>query len=386
MKILIATDCYINNLGGITASVLALSAGLRRSGHEVKVLSLSNVNRSFRNGDDYFIRSFPAFYYPGMRTSFAVNDPLLKELEMWGPDVIHAQTEGGAYRLSLRIMKQSGAPLVMTGHTDYGYFVFGRFRNLPPVRALLCAVGKGLYRHAVRVIVPSDKASRFPFFHALRGRLTVIPNGMELEKYTDRFTAGERRAYRASLGIDDVSKVLVAVSRLSREKNIRELIACLPELLRKEPGAKLLIVGDGPDKGRLEKLAGRLRLGNNVIFTGRVPSEDVWRCYAAGDVFVSASTFEVHSMSYLEALAAGLPLLCRADDALIGVLAHGENGLIYHTREEFVAFARRLLSEDGLRKDMARRSYQKAKGFSSDAFAAAVKKVYDEAIREKTGR
>ena len=335
------------------------------------------------SNDFYFIRSFPALYYPGMRTSFAVNDPLLKELEAWGPDIIHAQTEGAAYRLSLRIMKHCGVPLVMTGHTDYGYFIFGRLRDLPPVRSLLCAAGKILYRHAVRVIVPSEKASRFPFFRAVRGRLTVVPNGMELEKYADRFAAGERRAYRASLGIDADSKVLVAVSRLSREKNIRELIACLPELLRKEPGAKLLIVGDGPDKGHLEKLAARLRLGNAAVFTGRIPPEDVWRCYAAGDVFVSASTFEVHSMSYLEALAAGLPLLCRADDALTGVLAHGENGLVYHTREEFVDFARRLLSEGGLREEMARRSSQKAKDFSSGAFAAAVNKVYDEAIREK---
>ena len=80
MKILITTDCYIYNLGGITASVLALSNGLRSRGHEVRILSTSNGNQSFHNGDDYFIRSFPAFYYPGLRTSFALNDPLLKEL------------------------------------------------------------------------------------------------------------------------------------------------------------------------------------------------------------------------------------------------------------------------------------------------------------------
>ena len=84
MKILIATDCYIHNLGGITASVLALSNGLRCRGHEVRILAMSNDNQSYHNGEDYFIRSFPAFYYPGLRTSFALNDPLLKELAAWG--------------------------------------------------------------------------------------------------------------------------------------------------------------------------------------------------------------------------------------------------------------------------------------------------------------
>ena len=57
MKILISTDCYLFNLGGITASVLALCAGLRRRGHEVRTLSLSNCRKSFRDKDDYFIRS-----------------------------------------------------------------------------------------------------------------------------------------------------------------------------------------------------------------------------------------------------------------------------------------------------------------------------------------
>ncbi len=71
MKILITTDCYLFKTGGITASVLALCAGLRRLGHEVKTLSSSNCSKSFRNGDDCFIKSVPAFYYPDMRMSFA---------------------------------------------------------------------------------------------------------------------------------------------------------------------------------------------------------------------------------------------------------------------------------------------------------------------------
>ena len=133
--------------------------------------------------------------------------------------------------------------------------------------------------------------------------------------------------------------------------------------------------GDGDNT----ELKARMRfLEDYILFTGRIPAEGVWRYYAAGDVFVSASVFEVHSMSYLEALANGLPLLCRADDALIGVLEHNRNGLIYHSKDEFVHFAYQLLSDDSLRKDMAHASYQKAEDFSSDAFAASVFRVYEE--------
>ena len=76
MKILIATDCNRYNLGGVTASIFALCTGLRRCGHEVKTLSLSNCNRSFQDGDDYYIRSFPAFFYQDLRISFAMKTRL----------------------------------------------------------------------------------------------------------------------------------------------------------------------------------------------------------------------------------------------------------------------------------------------------------------------
>lgn len=382
MRILVATDCYVFNLGGITASVLALCRGLRRCGHEVKTLSLAHGSRSYRDGDDYFIRSLPALYYPGMRISLSMGDPLLAELEAWAPDVIHAQTEGSARRFSIRLMRRCHAPLVMTCHTDYGHFVFGKARLLPPVRALMRVVGHGLYRHATRIVVPSRKAADFPFLQTLRKRMVVVSNGMEAEKYQNRFSDEDRRAFRRSLGIDDGTGVLVSVSRLSREKNVRELVAFLPELKRYRHDVVLLVVGDGPDRAHLERMARRLRVSDGVRFVGRVGSEEVWKYYAAGDVFVSASTFEVHSMSYLEALAMGLPLLCRADDALDGVLEHGDNGLVYRSQQEFIDAAHRLLSEADLRSEMGGRSLRRAEAFSCDAFASAMLTVYEDAIRE----
>ena len=382
MKILIATDCYIYNLGGITASVLALRQGLLRYGHEVKILSLSNTNKSFKDGEDYFIRSFPAFYYPNMRMSFVRKDPLLEELESWGPDIIHLQTEGSARRFSNLIKKHCNATMIMTCHTDYSHFLFGKKKNFPLIKALMKVSGYVLYRNATRLTVPSQKAAEFSFLQTLQKRLSVIPNGMEFEKYQNQFTNQERQKFRESLGIKKNTKVLVSVSRLSKEKNIRELISFLPELQKKCKDIKLLIVGDGPDREHLEKMANQLHINDRIIFTGKVRSDEIWKYYAAGDIFVSASTFEVHSMSYLEALANGLPLLCREDDALKGVLDHNKNGFIYSSQEEFIDFAYNLLCNDNLREDMANYSYKKAEGFSSKAFASSMIKVYNEAISE----
>ena len=362
--------------------MLALCAGLRRKGHEVKVLSPSSSNKSFHDGDDYFIKSVPAFYYPGMRIGFSINDTLVKELEEWRPDIIHVQTEGSAYIMSKRIMKHCGAPLVMTCHTDYAHFVFGHLRSLPPIKAFMCSIGKIIYKNAVKVIAPSQKARNFPILRSVQERVIVLPNGLELEKYQKKPSPQERHNFRKSLGIDDNAKVIVTVSRISKEKSIRELINFFPSLLEKMPDIKLLIVGDGPDKKHLEKQTEQLHLKENIIFAGRIPAEDVWRYYNAGDIFVSASTFEVHSMSYLEALAQGLPLLCRADDALIGVLEHNYNGMIYHLEEEFSDFACKILSDDGMRKRMGQKSLEKAECFSSDAFACSMIQLYENTIDE----
>ena len=383
MKILITTDCYLNNIAGITASVLALCKGLRRYGHEIRTLSLSDCNQSFRDGKDYYIKSFPAYYYEGMRSSFAMRDPLLQELAEWRPDIIHVQTEGATYRMALRIRKQCSAPLIMTCHTDYAHFVFGKYKSLAPVKLLMRLTGKILYRQADRVTVPSQKAAHFPFLSSVEDRLTVVPNGMEIEKYQNQFSTHERNAFRMSLGIDDRTGVLVTVARLSKEKNIQELISYLPELLKRNADIKLLIVGDGPDSENLYMLTEKLQLWDKVHFTGRIPPENVWQYYAAGDLYVSASTVEVHSMSFLEALASGRPLLCREDDALIGVLEHGINGMIYHSQEEFINFAVQILGDDELREDMGLRSARMAEQFSNDAFARTMLKIYEEAMNEK---
>ena len=383
MKILISTDCYLWNVGGVTASILALCAGLRSLGHEVRTLSLSNSNQSFRDKYDCYIRSFPAFYYPGLRMSLAMRDPLLKELKEWKPDLIHIQTEGSSRLMALRIRKHCRVPVVMTCHTDYGHFVFGRCKSWFPVKKLMQAVGWILYRQADRVIAPSQKAACFPFLYSVQDRLTVIPNGMETEKYQKHLSEDERRAFRIALRITGNAGTLVTVSRLSKEKNIQELISFLPALLRKKPDTRLLIVGDGPYKKRLEKLTEKLQLSDSVVFTGRIPPEEVWRYYDAGDLFVSASTFEVHSMSYLEALANGLPMLCRADDALAGVLDQGKNGLIYHSEQEFIDSAVRILDDVKLRADMERCSLLMAENYLGDSFASSVLSVYEDAIREK---
>ncbi len=166
------------------------------------------------------------------------------------------------------------------------------------------------YHSIYRIVVPAKKALSFSFLQAFKDRLLVLPNGIELDKHDFSLTEKQRREMLNELRINDKSRILVAISRLSREKNIQELIEYLPDLLEKIPEAILLIVGDGPYEKRLRTLVRELELEGSVVFAGRRSGKQIGRYFALGDVFVSASTFELHSMSCLEALAHSLPLLC----------------------------------------------------------------------------
>ena len=382
MKVLISTDFYINNLGGVTTSILALCAGLRSQGHSVKVLTLSDHRESYRDGDDCFISSVPAYYAPDMRITLDLNDPLIDELIQWRPDIIHVQSEASALLMAKKIQKECNVPLIMTCHTDYAYFVLGNLKNLPPVKTVSSDAGRLFYSSAFKIIVPSRKALNFPFLQAFRERMVVVPNGIELEKHQKALSVEEKEDLRRALGIAKDRKILAAITRISKEKNIQELIGYLPDLLKKVPDATLLIVGEGPYRKHLEDLAEELGVCDRIVFAGRISAQDVWRYYAIADIFVSASVFEVHSMSYLEALAQGLPLLCRQDEALDGVLEHGYNGFAYTSQDEFTDYACRILKDDGLRKSLSSGSLRIVQRFSAQAFAASALRVYEDTIRE----
>ena len=376
MKILMASDCYTFQTGGVTNAILSLENGLRREGCQVRVLALSDTHRSWKDGENYYIRSRRFPDYPEHRISFAFHDPLLDELAAWKPDIVHIHTEATMGMMAKNIAGKAHAPVVMTAHTDYEYFMFGRFRGNPAVRAAAKAIGKRVYRQAEKVIVPAEKARSFPHLLPVADKVMVIPNGVQAERYRISVSPQEKSALFRQYGLQDNGYTLVMVTRLSREKNIMEILRYLPALLDRLPEAQLLIVGEGPDRKRLETFCAQNRLTEHVRFTGRIPPDEVYRYYQMGQVFVSASTFELHSMSYLEAMACGLPLVCRDDASLTGVLDNGENGYIYTDRQGFTDAVCCILRDSALRERMGEKALLQAEANSDRRFVQRTLELY----------
>ncbi len=146
--------------------------------------------------------------------------------------------------------------------------------------------------------------------------IKVIPTGLELDTFRIEKKADEIHALKQELGIGRGQPIILSVGRIAEEKNMGAIVSAMPEILRRLSSVKLVMVGDGPAKEGLEKQVKKLGISSAVIFTGAVEWKFINRYYQLGDVFVSASTTEAQGLTYVEAMAAGLPVVARTIQAL----------------------------------------------------------------------
>ena len=381
-KILITTDLYTVPTNGVVTSVQNLFDELTAKGHDVRILTISDTYHSRREGAVYYIRSMPLkAVYPDLRMPISFRHKLIQEIIDWKPDIVHSQCEFFSYQFAARIAKITGAPLVHTYHTLYEQYLTS---YVVPSKRMGDFLAKFLSRRRLKrvdtLVAPTQKVENTLQGYGMRAPISIVPSGISLEQHHQRLSAQERLERRRSLGIGDEAQVLLNLGRLGGEKNLGELLTLFAEARQKNDSLKFLIVGDGPAREELEAQAKALGVEQHVIFTGMVPPAEVQNYYQLGDVFVSASTSETQGLTYIEAAANGLPLLCRQDDCLADVLQEGENGYEYTSAEEFLNAIDAVMENPQWRKSAARRSEEIAATFDKKAFGEAIEQIYESVL------
>ena len=382
LKILITTDLYTVATNGVVTSVQNLFDELTANGHDVRILTISGDLHSHKEGSVYYIRSVPLKgVYPDLRMPTSFRHKLIQEIIDWKPDVVHSQCEFFSYQFAARISKITGAPIVHTYHTLYEQYMTS---YLVPSKRLGDYLVKMLSRRRLKrvstLVAPTQKVENTLQSYGMDTPISVVPSGISLQQHFQRLQSEERELRRRKLGIGEDDLVLINLGRLGGEKNLGELLDLFAEARKKNEGLKFLIVGDGPAREGLEKQAVTLGIESDVIFTGMVPPDQVQNYYQLGDVFVSASTSETQGLTYIEAAANGLPLLCRQDDCLADVLEEGENGYEYTSAEEFLNAIDTMMDDDAWRAAAARRSEEIAASFDKKAFGEAIETVYESVL------
>lgn len=376
MRILITSDWYKPVINGVVTSVDNLCKGLTALGHEVRILTLSGSISSKKEGNVYYVGSIGAgMIYENARLKLMLPRQFLEEIREWRTDVIHSQCEFSTFSIARELARECQIPIVHTYHTIYEDYTHYFCPSHTVGRKLARLFSRWILSDVNAVIVPSGKIHSLLEAYGIGKPIYEIPSGIDMEQL--RRKEEKRKEIRASLGIREEECILLYLGRMAKEKNIEELLGFLSKM---DPKQRMLLVGDGPYRESLEKEAKEKGLSGRLIFTGMIDPKEAADYYAAGDIFVSASRSETQGLTYMEAMACELPLLCRADACLNEVIHPAENGLLYHSEEEFLQEAKKLAEDPELRRKLghaARGSVEKR--YSREAFAKACVRVYKKA-------
>jgi len=386
LRVLITTDWWEPVVNGVVASVQTLRRELLALGCDVRVLTLSQGLRTRSQEGVYRIGSVSAsMVYERARFGMLSSRRVLRDVLRWAPDVVHSQAEFSTYVWARRIARTLSVPLVHTYHTIYEDYT----HYYSPSRTVGRKVVETFSRRALAatdaVIVPTAKVADLLTGYGVHRPLHVIPTGLDLHRFRPAQSEEERadvRALRASLDIAPDQRVLLSVGRLAKEKNLDEVLEMVASADRAD--AVLVLVGDGPYRGELEARARALGITERVRFAGVQAPAEIPRWYRLGDVFVGASLSETQGLTFIEAMASGLPLLCRRDPSLASVVVEGSTGWQFENTAQFTARLHMLLDEPRRRERMSRAAVAHAQATcSAQVFGRDVLDVYQRARQRR---
>lgn len=390
MRIGIFTDTYPPYINGVSTSVSMLENALRKKGHQVYIVTVNTENMRYKYENDEHIIRIPGvpigiydYRLTGVYPLKAIN-----KIRKWNLDVIHSHTEFGVGTFARIIAKQYNIPLVHTYHTmyeDYVHYITKGYFNNTSKKIVEYLTNFYCNQTATELIVPTKKTyDLFKEKYKYTRNVHIIPTGIEVERfYKENTDPAKLEEIRKKHGLNKGDFVILYVGRLGQEKSVDVLIESHQELAR-EYKAKLLIVGDGPDMDTYKNLVHKLKIDDNVIFTGKVPWTEVTLYYQIADIFATASKSETQGLTVIEAMAASLPVVAVDDESFRNVIIDGLNGHLFDTKKEYKKYVKSFIDEPSKLQQFSKQARINADTYSSKYFAERVLDVYRLAINGET--
>lgn len=396
MRIGLFTDTYPPEINGVANSTYILRTELLKQGHDVYVITTNSeggvATHWEENGTILRFKGAELKFLYGYVMTSPFHFKALQEIKDLNLDVIHAQTEFGVGIFAHICASQLDIPLVSTYHTTYeDYTHYVNLINSKTVdeyaKKLIGRLSKLYGNSSVRVISPSEKTKSMLESYHIRRNIDVIPTGLMLDDFSPAKKDVEKtHAIRKNCGFGDDDFVIVTVGRLAEEKSVDVVVDAFEHASKIYDNIRLMIVGGGPDYDKIKKDVTERGLGDKVCLTGPFPKEEIPDIYRSAEAFISASLTETQGMTFIEALASGIPLFVRYDDVLAHLVDEGKTGWFYEDANDFTVQLKKYLSLSAEEKDIMRENCTKqVVSYSSQTFAEKVVDVYNKAIEEYHG-
>jgi len=347
VKIAMLSDCYLPRLGGIEVQVHDLAARLTGRGHEVVVFTATPGNRGERGG---FVDQVDGVVVHRL----ALRLPFELPVNPLAPGLLRSRLGAGGFDVahvhmgvlspfavdSTRVTTELGLPTAMTWHC-----MLGRFE---PVFRAAGYVRGWARRGVVMSAVSAVAAEPLQRVVGSAGIVNVLSNGIDV----DRWAVSAEQAPQREAGH---SVRVVSAMRLATRKRplpLLHVMARVRALVPAQTRIRLEILGDGPDRGRLERFIAAHDMGSWVRLPGRVTREELRDRYAASDIFVAPAPLESFGIAALEARTVGLPVVGRRGSGIQEFVKDGLNGYLVTDDEAMARSLAALVVDDGLRESM----------------------------------
>lgn len=376
LRIAVVSETYPPEVNGVAATIARLIEGLRARNHEVQLIRPRQHHADEGAAGERFhevlTRGLPIPRYPNLKMGLPSKPALVQLWTARRPDVVHIATEGPLGWSALQAAHRLRLPVSSDFRTNF--HAYSRHYGIGWLHKPIMAYLRKFHNLAHCTMVPTEALRRVLAGYGFRN-LIVLARGVDTRLFDPARRSDE---LRRSWGAGPQSLVVLHVGRLAPEKNLGTLAAVHRVARRKNPGAKLVLVGDGPARKWLQSEC------PDAHFAGMRSGEDLAAHYASGDLFIFPSLTETFGNVTPEAMASGLPVLAYNYAAAGALIRSGHNGVLarFGDTRDLVERAARLVQDQATLRQMGLRARETACAIGWERIVEQVESVFISTINE----
>jgi glycosyltransferase involved in cell wall biosynthesis len=376
MHVAIVTETYPPEVNGVAVTLAQLVDALTRRGHEVELVRprqhdsevpLTHAPR------ETLVGGLPVPCYPQLRFGIPSGGLLRRLWTGRRPQLVHVATEGPLGWSAVRAARRLAVPVTCDFRTNFHTYL--RHYGFAALQKPAIAYLRHFHEAAACTMVPTEALRAELAQHGLQ-RLRVVGRGVDIHRFDPLHRS---HALREAWGVTDSQPVVGYVGRLAAEKNLDVLVHAFAAIAAQVPGARFVIVGDGPARAELEARC------PGAIFAGHRHDADLAAHYASLDLLLFPSLTETFGNVTIEAMASGVPVLAFMHAAAQQLIVTGANGMLVPAGDAaaFAQAAVSLATDAALRSTLGRQARLSVAALGWDAIAGHVETLWQELIETR---
>jgi len=339
LRVAFVTETYPPEVNGVAMTVARMVEGLHRRNHDVQLIRPRQTSSDAAGHGERFqevlMRGLPIPRYPNLRMGVPSKRALVQCWSVQRPDVVHIATEGALGWSALQAALHLKLPVSSDFRTNF--HAYSRHYGIGWLRAPITAYLRKFHNRCGCTMVPTEALRQDLAAQGFKG-LTVVSRGVDTQQFSPQRRSD---ALRATWGVGPNDVVIGYVGRLAPEKNLGALLTAFEAIQRTDVRARLLLVGDGPQRAELQTRCPA------ALFVGQRRGLELAAHYASVDLFIFPSVTETFGNVTTEAMASGLAVLAFNDAAAAQLIRSDENGCLVEVGDTagFVRAAQALAAD-----------------------------------------